>query len=684
MVAIIRTYDPQVVEERSPVVPVTAPRTAAGGLGEAMQDFGQAAWSVEESIATAHAYQVDADWANFLRETMRGNGEEGTGYLNTRYGDAVNGRESVIEQVQARYSELVESINPLVRPGAVRSMESSYQTFLSQVNSHAEAQARAAASAGAASRRAALQEMEREYAIAGLTGDSEMMAHLDAAIAEEVEAMGHTPGTPEFDRARRAIVEAGTLALIEGVYNEQGPQAARDIATERMDSLGTQAITQLEPIFTAATEADGADAADAAFGVVIEEAQAAGNEEIIVGGDQGNPQGSPYNTPLSGAMTEEDAAIWSDVTSFEQAPGLSRGLGETAARLLRGANEAYAPPANPAFFADRPQAVPSPIGGGNVGYLIPPRYVAPDFSAAREQLMQIENPRARQAALTRLDELMEAHEVQMEQVHSQAMQQAQAFIQQRGGQVGSVEALPFEVRQYLTPTDIQALRTFAATERSGTDPETPLDLTYSLYQAYEAGDTREVERLVNANLGNMSQSDREAWAQRAAEMRAGTDALFDQVEQTMVRRTVTTALNAYGIPTSGADANPSASRLLWTAVNRWIERQIAQNEEIPNEAEIQARAYSLAATQVSIREGWNYRGPAFGVDISGLTSAERDDLTMDRLVAAARDSQLAINGVEISLDELNRVRAIISEPLGREANIEEVWAALIEATMGGR
>ena len=36
MVAIIRQYEPQVVEQRSPVVPVQATQTAAGGLGAAI------------------------------------------------------------------------------------------------------------------------------------------------------------------------------------------------------------------------------------------------------------------------------------------------------------------------------------------------------------------------------------------------------------------------------------------------------------------------------------------------------------------------------------------------------------------------------------------------------------------------------------------------------------------------
>lgn len=152
MVAIVRPYQPSVVTEPQPFVAVRAPDNRTGEmLGAALSDMGDAMWVMEDELATAHAYQVDAEWTDFLRQVQYGNGD-GTGYLNAKGFDAVNGRDGIVEQVQAKYRELVESLNPRVRPGAVRSMETRYQTFIKSVNTHSVSQASAARAAASSAR----------------------------------------------------------------------------------------------------------------------------------------------------------------------------------------------------------------------------------------------------------------------------------------------------------------------------------------------------------------------------------------------------------------------------------------------------------------------------------------------------------------------------------------------------
>lgn len=742
MVAIIRQYDPQVVEQRSPVVPVQATRSAADGLGEAMQDFGSAAWRVEEHIATAHAYQVDADWANFMRETMHGDGSDGSGYLNSRGMDAVNGREALLESVQARYAQMVESLNPLVRPATVRSLEARYQTFLGQVNNHAAAQARAATAGAAASRSAA----SREAAIrAGILGDTEGFEMNIAAI--EATAADLYPS--DEDRQAAYIQENTTdafRAVAQGIAEEQGMDAAWSFVEANQDRFDTGDLWDMAEAYRdGALEERGAGVADLAYTRALQEAEAArrgvtrdetqpierefpsvfNTETPAIPSDPATPRGpeegryrqadgvgSPYNTPLSAGMTLSEAVDrqFVDQGLDSNGQGLSMGMTLAEAYDRRFADEAYTvrtvPRVTASYYADVPQpgnpnrtgealaaafqaagvAPPLPVAAAaEPEYVVPPRYVEPDFSAARAQIMEIENPRARQAAIQRLNDLIEQHEADMEEAHTQALTQAREIIVQNGGAIGTVENLPVEISRHLTAVEREQLFGFARTVRENRDPETPDAVWTQLTALWRAGDHQGLLAALVLNSDRISQSDYRTFADRAFALQNGERS---EVNWNAIQTDVDRTLRNFGLaPNDNGQARMALEREVAARIARYQE---ANGGQIPDSVEINRWMNSLMVDLTINLDGARaVSGRAMTFDLTGATETTDDDLSFSRLISAASNTSMVNSrntGLTITLpdgtrrdimtQELIGVRTELIDALNREPTDEEFWFAL--------
>lgn len=736
MVAIVRRYEPSVVEQRSTVVPVQAAQTSIGALADGLQAVGDAAWNAEDEIATAHAYQVDADFTDFMRITMDGDGEGAAGYLASRGMEAVAGRETVLEQVQSRYRQMVESLNPRVRPATVRSLETRYQAFLGQVNRHADAQRRAAVAAAGVRR----DEASRNAAIrAGILGDMDGFNTALAAI--EGTAADMYPNDPA---AQAAYVQEHASdayrAVAQGIAEESGDSAAWDFVEANQGRFETGDLwTMAEAYRGGALDERGMQAADAAVDAVIAQADVQMRETYSGGadapGDGAQPTASRFvdpgmttgqplvvDTPWQGTVRQyadrnPDAL---DPRGFDQqSPSVAAGRGIPSLPSGGQPVEAYMPPprdfdslvteyadANPDALdprgpeqispeqaeglgiyrlPDRPRPtapIPEPTRLPGDRATVPPVFVPPDFTAARNQIMQIENPRARQAAMDRLNDRIEAYEAQMREVHDQALTQAQEIIIADRGMNG-VDPVPAHLMMHLTPTERENLHAFARTVRSNRDPQTPDDVAYLLHYYDAAGDVEMLERTILENRHQISASERQSFLARAAALRAGETNPIDDIEWASINTEVTRAMQNFGLTASN---NPTSRRLLDVEIGRWARSYTAREGQPPRRDEVAARANELLAVQVSVdgrRMGGAYEGSAFGVDIGDMTDTRRDDITLDRLETAARRGQLQINNISISEDDLVSVMAAMAETFGREPTVDELWTGLVISTTGG-
>lgn len=219
MVAIVRPYQPSVTTNPTPFSETRAPNDRSGEmLGAAISELGEAAWVMEDELATAHAYQTDAEWTDFLRQVQYGDGGNTPGYLQMKGTDAINGRDGVVSAVEAKYRELVEGLNPRVRAGAVRSMEARYQTFIRSVNTHAASSA-SAARAGAAAAREKVSGLAAYEALANgdIPGFEQQAAAIRASIEED----------PKYIAADEDARKLMVWKRLEPLYAERIDEAMR-------------------------------------------------------------------------------------------------------------------------------------------------------------------------------------------------------------------------------------------------------------------------------------------------------------------------------------------------------------------------------------------------------------------------------------------------------------------------
>lgn len=683
MVAIVRRYTPQVTEQATPAREVRAPQTAVGELGRAFDDLGEAAWTYEDELATAHAYQVDAEFTDFMRVTMHGDGPEGesnSGYLAMQGMDATNALGDVVERVRSRYSELVSSLNPRVRAATVRSLETRYQSFLGQANRHAEAQARAARAA-AASRRtgaaaAAVQATARDYMVAAALGDDTEMAALEGAIADELVAQGLQEGTPQYDEAFRERTSWGTELLVTGIDAEQGPQAARTALTEGglIDRLRPQEIDSVVmPILRRATEADGRDIADAEVTAAID----ASREQRVETEAAAPPITASRFTDTPGEFLLPGETL-GGTAAPERTPGPDDGTrgGPAPDAVMLDPIDLPAPafPDAPTVGMGQPTLSFSPPRPNVVE---PPTYVPPDWTAARERIIEATdgNPLARQAALERFEEQQEAYQQEMERVHDAALQQAQQIILDNGGRVGTVDEIPYEIMQHLTPVEQENLRGFERTVRNNRNPETPDDVYYELHLAQEQGDAGRLGRLLLQNRDRISREHFTAFSAQHAAMVAGERQTIDDVNFGTMRTVIDRTMRGFGL-----DPNDDAeTRMrLDVATTQWIDTQVRRNETVPTEPEINQYIRSqLTEITLNPPRPFNQRSrPAIEFDMANRTPDTEDDLTFDQLTIAADNGGLRIGDVDISLAQLVEARDILMETLERAPTMEELYGAL--------
>ena len=712
MVATIRMYEPGVVERRSSVVPTQAAQTSVGLLGEGLQQAGDAAWTFEDEIATAHAYQTDAEWNDFLRVTMHGDGEGTPGYLNSEMGDAVGGREGMIEALNSRYQDLVSSLNPRVRPGAVRSMESRYQTVLNQINQHAETQARrstaAAASGRAASAAAAMEADIHAHLVASLSGDSEELARLEASFRDAILESGIPEGTPEFDEEFRDYVSRGRQTLIQNIEAEQGPQAARDVYESEGFASGLrpeELMSVVGPMLNRATEADGRELTRRVFQEGVESAirgaqpsvaspeampsvfsemdRSAPSRTGFVTSDASRPT-SVFNPPAAMPMRGPQDWMQTDLpvsNPIAARPAPYRPVSDPIGDIFGYTQAARTTRASTTLFAARgetPRPVPV-LPGDRV--VQPARLMQIDYNEMRNEIIANteNNPLARAAALEEFDSMIEADMAQRERDHGRALEAARILIDESGGTDEGWNRAMAAYGHHFTQDERNTL--WERRNSALTQTYAPFDdeaTVFGLTALEEAGQVEAYRQLLEANINNLTRSTATAASQTLARMIAGTDAVgATDATREMIGSEIEQALRDAGMPmptdaqvASGTGlAALRASRRIQLAMRSWTNSYIEGadgRQPTPDEArEMLTRLMSVEATH----------GGIF-YDSSYTTAIGNLDLDLPGLVGAIRDGTLELNGEVVSEDVAQSTWSDLTRILGREPREDEFTAAL--------
>ena len=647
MAAIIQTYQPREVDRVVSPTPVQAGQTALGNLAEGMGQIADAAWTFEDELATAHAYQVDTEFSNLLRETMD-NPE--TGYRQTRGMAAVERGQQVLQDVQTRYREMVGHLNPRVREATLRSLESRWQTFVSAVQSHSTAQARAGV-AGAS--RARISAATEDAAIAILNGDADAYANAEltvrATVEESAAYLAAEPAAQE--RMLREALSPLHTSVIDVVGAEQGARAALGYYWEHADEIATSDRLDIQPrLVAAASDEEGAEQGNAAFDEVIADPpqwEGSNLEPIAAEGGATELQ-NPAMRDYVGVMPEEDPEV----------------------AALRGPQMSVPTPQG---FLDpqRPDLLPPQRGE----YIPPAEFVPPPtIEEARAALDQIENPRVRAAAIESFDLRVTQWQAEQEQVHDQALAAAYEAVEQGAH---PITGIPPNVRAMLTPQEQSQLISYSRNLASAMDPDTPDDVFYELSLLRETGDVQGLARALLNNRDRISGSDYRSFSNSLAAMQGGEDG---DINFGTLRTVIDRELRLFNISTTST-ATPD-ERALQMRVQNEIERWMRGSESLPDEGAIRQRTQELLVelTLDTNRVGDERTLRGVDIDFTGATSTATDDVTLDQMQAAADDNGLTVHGVRVSSDDLQATTGRLTAVLGRDPTAQEVFGALVRIT----
>ena len=139
MVATIKTYQRQEVERAVNPVPVRAPQTSLGALGEGIDAVGDTLENWQDEIDTADAKAADSEYSDLIRQELYA---DETGFMYSQGGDSVNQRSSVSERLEAEQKRILDDLSPRARQRAQSAMDARYQRGLQTVDQHTAGQHR--------------------------------------------------------------------------------------------------------------------------------------------------------------------------------------------------------------------------------------------------------------------------------------------------------------------------------------------------------------------------------------------------------------------------------------------------------------------------------------------------------------------------------------------------------------
>lgn len=700
MVAIVQTYQPREVDRVFSPTPVQAGQTAMGNLAQGMTDIADAAWTFEDELATAHAYQVDTEFSTLLRETMD-NPE--TGYRQTRGLTAVQRGQEVLQEVQQRYRAMITDLNPRVREATLRSMEGRWQTFVSAVQSHSRAQARAGAAAASRARIEAAQEDGIRAILAGdPAGYETAMGVVRATIEDSPAYQAADPA--ERDRLMRNATSDLHVATLDVVASEQGARAALAYLDEHRDEMSTDDLLTLQPrLYSAAQDEEGAEQGNTAFDEVLAEPPAWGGLPEPTIGDEvqnfglGNPaelQQSAYDAGDVALSSEYGVTVQQGFTADERdmITDFSAGFGATELQnpAVRPYVGAVRVPDQSVMTGRRYTSTPTPQGFVDTmplmperpqAFIQPPEFVRPPtIEEARADLEQIENPRIRAAALESFDLRVTQWEAEQERVHDAAVAQAYDLVE-RGAH--PITGIPPSTRAMLTPQEQSALITYSRNLAGALDPDTPDEVFYELSLLRDAGDTRGLAAALQANRTQISASDYRTFTTDLASMQADA-AEVPQINFGEVRTVIDRELRAFSVSTTStaSEEDRAIQMRVQNEVERWMRRE-AEGGTMPDQGQVRAYTQELLTSITmdtwSIGDAVTMRGVQ--IDFDGVTQTPDDDLTIERLSDVAAANGLTVNGVSVSMEDLSQVEETLARSLGRAPTAREVWGALSRITL---
>lgn len=685
----------EVVQVRQPVG-VTPRVSGVGEVAKGLADVGSMFDQWQADVDEADAKQADTDYSDLVRRTLY---EDGTGYLYARGGDALQRRKEAAETLQKAFDERLDGLSPAARDMAQASMESRRQNALTSVDRHAGSE-RIGYLNGQADARvtAAIDDAVIDPAQIGRS--------LSIARGEIAETGARMGWSPEEVAAKTAEAEGSIHVGIVTRMANVDPQAALNYLNAHRDSMASKDVTRLEgALLPEVKQRRGREvgrqlAAGSMSGQIPESYYASARASESGGrGDAKNPNSSArgyfqWTDGTWGAMVRNnpDLGLTMDGrgNAAQEDRAIRRFTEQNAKALIRGGVAITNGTLYAAHFLGAGGALKvltAPMGASvaeiaGQGVVSANRFLSgmkvADFIAWAERkgggqpegakpqpqgnpmwsILQMEDPDERAAAMQEY-QLWSGQISAQQKAAQQAAQQAAFVLIEQGG---DVDALTLDQIIAIGQEGMSSLRTYQGKVRSGepiaTDPELFVELTWQEAEdprAFAARDPLEWR-------GRLSDSDFKAFVQKQAGTGTGDKKALTISTINTVSKDI---LVAAGIDGKGKNGAAQVARYQ-EGLLRWSDGFQAQNDRLPNQAEIRAQANAMLM-QVAIDPPGMFNevsGRSFEIDFAGIEPAD------------VIGGKLKIGGETIAPEVIEAFVTAFEAALGRAPTPQEVVEGL--------
>lgn len=678
----VRRYERQFVEQSAGVTPMRPAQTAAGGLGEGLGRVGDSLEFWADEVATAEAKQADAQLTEQINGLLYGEG----GFMYAEGGNAVAMREGVNQELDKFYKTTMDGLSPIARSKGETALRARLNSFQTRVNERAYSASQDYLNQAGAARITSLTNA----AILDPDGAPDLLAQIDQEIADIAARKGSPSEVTELERqgVRDKVYGETTMRLAN-----VDPMAALDYARNNRDKFSGPVLAQIEeklvPLAKAfegrqigAAAAGGSGSMEAAFDVAAnmigmdEDRQRTILAEYMkTGGANMDPAETAWcaavmnawlssaGLPTTGSNMARSFLEWGEAVDEP-----SRG---DIVVLERGA----APFGHVGFFDGYNADGTIRILGGNQGDAINVKGFDPGrvlgFRRAPEgvpapgmdglsQILNIEDPVVRDAALAEFELRQKASTVQRNEEQRVAAQSAYETI--IGG--GSIQDLDVDTRIALGRTEMSGLMALERAWNAGVPPSTS-PTAYTELRLMQANEPQQFRQLVATGGLIRDYADKLSQADMQSFIDAGTKPQSDitRAASSTLMTVADRQMEAAGIDTSPKSGSDDAENLaaMQTRLLRWQDAFIEKEGRAPTQTEIDGRVRQELVEVVTGKgwgDGeWKRTMRLYEVDFEGMTTSEDDDLTLADLENNITERAMTIGGTRVEMDAYNRVYA---------------------------
>jgi len=696
MVVTIQQERRTAVDQAVAPVPVRASQSSVGALAPGLNALAAEAQQFQDETDTADAKSADTDYANSIRQALY---EDETGFMYSQGGDAINRRQSISERLDEEQKRILGELSPAAQARARDTMNARHQRALQSIDQHTSGQRlEYLDSASSARVQTTIQDAIYDPSLVAqsMRTTSQEIADMGARngwSTEEIAARTRTAQTGihsgiidrianvdpveamRYLRDNKDMMSGDEVAKIEGALmprayehrgRQQGRAAANGITPElyqiASDNLGMNETDQREALsqFLAdgGTNLDPSKTAWCAAYVnsVLSQAGSAGTGALNARSflDWGND--------VSDAPKQGDVVVLSrgDPNGWEGHVGFFDGYNEDGSVRILGGNQGGA--AN---------------GGGGVSIASYPANKVLGFRRAdaqqgggMEQLLEIENPNERAAAISEYN-LRSAHAEGQRKQQLSAAQDA-AFQHIDGG--GSVDDIPKEQRAALGQEAMTSLRSYGRSVASGVPVETDMGSYYALRRLQ----ANNPETFRSMNLASYSDKLSRADMKSFMDMQQQPAGSVTSVAASTLMTTANRHMTAAGIDTNGEEGSDDAMTVasMQTRLLQWQDGFIMENNRKPTALEIDQQIGRELTPVLIDAPGWtgdSDRQEALLIDLQAM------ELSASQLA----ETDLSVGGVQIPSAVINEQIEALSAA-GEDVNAYTLTQALISLMEGNQ